>query len=289
MSMIEMTVESQFLHGNTKCTVLIPDCPRDGDAKTFYSSGKKYKVLWLLHGTYGDNSDWVRRTMLEVFARERQLICVMPSGLNADYTNWPHFAGGFDVYNYILNELMPLVHNWFPASSKREDNFIAGLSMGGWGVMQFMLNSDKFAAGCVMSMAPENYDAMPDPSLGSLGDNVRWQNQIANKGGFDAFKNSDANFWRQILQRHAEGTLPKMYFTIGEEDFLFDLYQVFHEMCSEEGIDFKFEQVPNYGHEWRFWNQALEKAMDFFGLEKDANADAWRGLKSKKNFFTENV
>lgn len=288
MSLVQLDVESLYLHGNTTVSIFLPDCPRDSDAERFYKSGKKYRVLWLLHGTYGDHTDWVRRTMLEVYARERQLICVMPSGLNADYTNWSDFADGYDMWNYFLKELMPMIQNWFPASDKKEDNFIAGLSMGGMGALKYLLNNpDRFSAGCIMSWVPLNFDAMQSSADYPFGsDNPRFRNQIKNRGGFENFKNSDENSWRQIIQQHQAGTLPKMFFTMGAEDFLSQCYKDFYNMCQENQIDIRFEMVPGLGHEWRFWNQALEKAMDFFGIEKDANANAWRGLKSEKNFFT---
>lgn len=286
MAMVDLTLESIYLQGCTQVSVFLPDCPRDTKPSEFYSSGKKYKVLWLLHGTYGDHTDFVRRTMLEVYARERQLICVMPSGLNSDYINWSGFAGGYDMWNYLLEELMPMIQNWFPASDKKEDNFITGLSMGGMGAMKYLLNNtDKFAAGCIMSFAPINYDAMDENDPG-LFSGARGKNQISNQGGFEAFKNSNENSWRQILQLHEKGELPPMLFTIGEEDFLYDQYYLpFKKMCEEKRIPVAFDSVPGYGHEWRFWDQALEKAMDFFGVAKDGNADAWRGLKGERNFF----
>ena len=91
--------------------------------------GKKYPVLWLLHGTFGDYTDWWRKSSIERYATARDLIVVMPSGLNSNYLNWPGFGTGYRAWDYHFDELMPLVHNWYPASSKREDNYIAGLSM----------------------------------------------------------------------------------------------------------------------------------------------------------------
>ncbi len=291
MSLLQLDMESLYLHGNTTVSVLLPDCPRDADAEKFYKSGKKYKVLWLLHGTYGDHTDWVRRSMLEVYARERQLICVMPSGLNADYTNWPNFADGYDMWNFLLKELMPMIQNWFPASDSKEDNYIAGLSMGGMGALKYLLNNpDRFAAGCIMSWAPLNLDAMQSPDDYPFGaDNSRFRNQIDNQGGFENLKNSGENSWRQIIQMHENGTLPRMYFTIGTEDFLSRYFENFHDMCQKNQIKIQFEVVPGFGHEWRFWDQALEKAMDFFGIPKDSNANAWRGLKTEKNFFVKEI
>ena len=120
MALVTFDFESQYLGNNSMVGVILPDKPRGVTPAEFYGSGKKYKVLWLLHGTFGDYSDWIRKSMIELYACEHDLIVVMPSALNSNYANWPSFGLGFNMYDYIFDELMPVIHNWFPASDKRE-------------------------------------------------------------------------------------------------------------------------------------------------------------------------
>ena len=151
MALVQMNFESRYLNNNHEISIILPDMPRDKTPAEFYGSGRKYKVLWLLHGTFGDHSDWIRKSNIELYACEKDLIVVMPSGLNANYANWEHFSIGYNMYDYLTEELMPLIYNWFPASDKREDNFIAGLSMGGSGTLVYALNHpEKFAAAAVL-------------------------------------------------------------------------------------------------------------------------------------------
>ena len=75
---------------------------------------KKYKVLWLLHGTYGDYSDWVRKTNVELYAYQRKIAVVMPSASNSNYADWDCFALGYKVYSYFTEELMPMIYASFP-------------------------------------------------------------------------------------------------------------------------------------------------------------------------------
>ena len=131
MALATLNFESQFLNGNTTVSIILPDKTRDVSPDAFYGSGQKYPVLWLLHGTFGDHSDWVRKSMVEIYAREQDLVVVMPSALNSDYSNWDQCMMGYGMFDYLTQELMPVVYNWFPVSDRREDNFIAGLSMGG--------------------------------------------------------------------------------------------------------------------------------------------------------------
>ncbi len=286
MALIDLNFESQYLGGNTEVSIFMPDRSRAVDNKDFFQSGKKYKVLWLLHGTHGDHTDWLRKSKVEVYSRERELIVVMPSALNSNYGDWPGFATGFDMFRMITEELVPLVHNWLPASDKPEDNFVAGLSMGGGGALKFALNCPEiFGAGAVLSYAPMDLDSLSDEEMFTRamgGDTARLMNGVNNAGGIQAYKDSMENSWRQVIALHEAGKLPKLYFCIGTEDFLYDYYTAFKAMCQEKNMNIKFEEEPGMGHEWRFWDPYIEKAMDFFGTEKVPHADEWRGLKGRK-------
>ena len=97
MSLINLNFESRYLCNNTEVSIILPNLPGKETPKDFYGSGKKYPVLWLLHGTFGDHSDWVRKSNIELYACERNVIVVMPSGMNADYANWPTFSTGYNM------------------------------------------------------------------------------------------------------------------------------------------------------------------------------------------------
>lgn len=181
MSVLTYHFESQYLKGNQEVTVILPDKPGNLSPAQFYQSGKRYKVLWLLHGTFGDATDWLRRTNIELYACEKDLVVVMPSALNSNYSNWDGFMMGFHMYDYLTEELMPLIYGWFPVSDRREDNFIAGLSMGGRGAIKYAVNHpDRFAAAAVLSAAPLDFSRIrpghPCPLLNSE-DRSRWRSR----------------------------------------------------------------------------------------------------------------
>ena len=63
MALVQLNFQSSYLFGNTNVNLILPDLPRGAAPKDFYRE-KKYPVLWLLHGTFGDATDWVRKTIL---------------------------------------------------------------------------------------------------------------------------------------------------------------------------------------------------------------------------------
>ena len=53
MALVQMNFESEYLQSNHEISVILPDKPRSLTPAQFYGSGKKYPVVWLLHGTFG--------------------------------------------------------------------------------------------------------------------------------------------------------------------------------------------------------------------------------------------
>lgn len=290
MALITLDFESQYMGSNQNVNIIVPDKPRELTPKQFYESGKKYKVLWLLHGTFGGYSDWIRRSNIETYACEKNLIVVMAGIGNADYENWNNFTLGLDSESYFIKELMPLVYNWLPASSAREDNYIAGLSMGGKGTLKFALKyPELFDAAAVLSYIPsemdshaeeyqELFDRSPEEIYHNTNDVMhsmqRQYNVMHNCGSVENYLNSDYNAWR-ILKQCDHSKLPRLLFACGTDDVLFaSQIEPFKQYLKEIGLDVEWTLGPG-NHEWRVWERDIQIAIDFFGLNEDKQGNAF--------------
>ena len=61
-------------------------------------------------------------------------------------------ASGLNYGTFLLEELPEIARSFFPLSPHRKDNFIAGLSMGGYGAFLMALSqSEKYAAAASLS------------------------------------------------------------------------------------------------------------------------------------------
>ena len=275
MSLLRFNFQSDCLGNNTEVSVILPDKRPGQEPKDFYGSGKKYKVLWLLHGTFGDHTDWLRKSNIELYASERDLAVVMPSGMNSNYVNWPSFATGYRAWDFLFDELMPLIYGWLPISDKREDNFIAGLSMGGNGAMQYAVgHPEKFAGAASLSNAPSDlrqmkaagYDGNAEGEAVKLF-NKRVQNAVDNFGGLENYVNSVVNVWDKLPGLIKDGNLPKLYFCCGMEDkLIWNKYVQFKAYAEKIGLPAAFEEFEGYTHEWRFWDLTIQRALDYFGI-----------------------
>ncbi|SDN42169.1 S-formylglutathione hydrolase FrmB [Actinomyces ruminicola] len=270
MALLTMNFESSYLRANQEFTMILPDRPQAEEPADYYEQTRDLKVLWLLHGTFGDHSDWVRKTNIERYAVDKGIAVVMPSGQNSNFSNWSGAMLGYDAYDYLIKELMPLVWNWFPVSRRREDNFIAGLSMGGRATIKFAVNHPElFIAAAVLSATPKNFDLLTEEYLAS--DDIfarRLASMADNAGGLEAFKTSEENVWQIINEKAASGVLPRLRFhTGGDDDYILPDLMTFKEHAEKIGLEAEFIVTAGYGHEWDFWDRAIREALEFFELE----------------------
>ncbi|WP_256083766.1 alpha/beta hydrolase, partial [Staphylococcus aureus] len=95
-----------------------------------------------------DETTYMRYTSIERYANEHKLAVIMP---NVNHSAYANMAYGHSYYDYIL-EVYDYVNQIFPLSKKRDDNFIAGHSMGGYGTIKFALTQgDQFAKAVPLS------------------------------------------------------------------------------------------------------------------------------------------
>lgn len=204
----------------------------------------KYPVLYLLHGYGNNHATWTGYSNVELYAEERQIAVVMLSAENKAYLDC---GGDDDYFDFIENELQEFITNMFPVSTKPEDTYIAGLSMGGYGSLcHGLTNPHKYAA------------------IGSFSGAVNGMNRD--------LKPLD------ILKKDIEEgkKLPPMYIAIGEEDFLFEATLQFKAELDKLGVNYTYEQLPNFTHEWRFWDMQVEKYLDWI-----PRTDHYAGKKRK--------
>jgi len=213
---------------------------------------KPFKTLYLLHGFLGNYTDWVSGTRIQRWAEERNLAVVMPSGDNAFYVDRP--ATGNCYGQFIGEELVEITRRMFPLSRKREDTFIGGLSMGGFGAMRNGLELLD-PVGSALSVTDR---AFQEGLFGNLQEAV----------------NSDKNPIWLAKELAASKNLPDIYIACGTEDHLITHSRNFRDLLLKNGFSVTYEEGPG-GHEWDFWDTYIKKALDWLPLD-----DASQGINS---------
>lgn len=283
MALIKMNFLSKMLGMQTNVTVLLPTFSfadiMDG-RRNFYEKGMQYQVLWLLHGASGDDSDYVNFTNIVRYADSHKLAVVMPADFNQGYTDDPQ---GAKYFSYVVDELPQVLGALFPLSGEREDNFIAGLSMGAHGAMKAaILRPEQYAAALIMSGAARNpnFAGIFDPGsadvahCGSFGaakaptnckthqPETNFQAHSKPKPGGEEIRGAEEDVYHRAVQNIAEDRpRPEFFFTCGEKDFALERAQYAARFLEENGYTVHKDWVPGYAHEWDFWDLSLKKAI----------------------------
>ena len=244
MSLIEMHVFSEALNKSTCVNVILP-MPRRAELPP-----EGLPVLTLLHGMGDDSTMWLRRTNVERYALERGIAVVMPDGGLSCYHN---MLRGGRYRDYILDELPGLLRSMLPLSARREDSFIAGCSMGGFGALKLgMARPEQYAAiGCFSAAHMEYRPEHP-----------RNQAMLARVYG-ETLDACDAQIEADILAVNAGSRSIRLWHACGDEDVLRAnalKSRDFFETLPEGAIEYSFMTLPGR-HDWALWDAMLAEFM----------------------------
>jgi S-formylglutathione hydrolase FrmB len=123
---VDLTIRSRALGTTAKVRLLTPD------AWAAHKTGRRWPVLYLLHGCCDNYDSWTRSTDVEDLPALRHVLVVMPEGGAVGfYSDW---RDGPAWETFHLVELRRILERDYGAGTPRA---IAGLSMGGLGAMDY--------------------------------------------------------------------------------------------------------------------------------------------------------
>lgn len=267
MALMEVNFFSKALMRPVTMNVILPV------DKVFFGEeteeeNKPFKTLYLLHGVMGNYTDWVTGTCIKRWAEEKNLAVVMPSGANMFYMDHPNANENYS--EFIGKELVKITRRMFPLSHKKEDTFIAGLSMGGYGAIRNGLKyHDTFGyiAGLSSAMILEKWGQQMTVLLCSLRKKVFWRVYLEIYPGSKTVRSIRNGLPKNMKKDGIP--FPHMYLACGLDDPLLPPNRKFRDTMQKLGVDVTYEEGPG-AHEWDFWNCYIKKVLDWLPLDKDS-------------------
>jgi putative tributyrin esterase len=168
-------------------------------------------------------------------------------------------AYGGKYWQFISEEVPTLVRDLFSLSAKREDNFVAGLSMGGYGAFKMALtHPDRFAAAASLSGA---LDIRAVVSPRSEPNNKAWLTEMRTVFGDLSKVPGSKHDLMTLAKKVARGTVkPRLYQCCGTEDFLYTDNVNFRDVVSKFSIDLTYEEGPGE-HNWAYWDKMIQNVL----------------------------
>ena len=254
MALVRCDFFSEVLELGTSMTVLLPQA---GEAQIGVATGSTareegFPLLYLLHGLSDDSSAWQRYTSIERYAAPLGLAVVMPQVQRSFYADEAH---GGRYWTFLSEELPSVVESFFRVSRRREDTFVAGLSMGGYGALKWALREpERFAAAASLS------GALDVVALQREGDRAELFERVLDGGispGDDLFA---------LLEAADVDTLPSISVGCGTEDPLLAANERFVAACREHDVDLDAGFGPG-AHDWGYWDTQIQAVLDWLPLK----------------------
>lgn len=240
MAHLRCDFRSESVDMNTSMTVVLPEGIKLSTVP----------VVYLLHGLADNCTGWSRYTSVERYARNYGAALVIPEVQRSFYADMDE---GIRYFSFIHDELPEICRNFFGFSSARENNYLAGLSMGGYGALKCAFNTpERYAAVAVFSAVAD---------IAEYVSGVSEERQREFKAIFgEALGIPENSDLLALAERAPLKQLPRLYMACGEQDALFAANVRLSSMLEEKGADICFEHWPGE-HNWEFWDSAVCRAL----------------------------
>ena len=265
----------------------------------YETSGKRYPVVYVLHGLGGNEDNWLERGRIAEAADAIGLeaILIMPDGDASFYANAatpadrarclrtpPPFSPEVDretycvehgrYEDYIVRDLIGHVDATYRTIASREGRGIGGLSMGGFGALQLaMRHPDVFASAASHSGVDALLYAGPHPYVAGevtlVEDVSSWGSRAEPIGAHvRAIFGKDLANWKAhdpaaLAQSLSDGDLA-IYLDCGTEDvfLLHDGAQYLHDVLTDRGVRHAWYLGPGQ-HDFAFWADRIDDSLRF--------------------------
>ncbi len=267
MSFINVDFYSESLRRVVPFSVIMPN---DG-MKEMIAGNEHYdrpmKTLFLLHGYSANQQAWVHFSPIVDFANRFNIAVVLPAGDNSFYVDGQGIGNAYCTY--VGKELVEYVGKIFNISTKYEDLFIEGLSMGGFGAIYVGLkynNTFSKIAALSSALIIHNIKGMKADFVDGIADYGYYTSIF---GDLDKVAESDKNpetVVKNIIKNNEK--MPELFMACGTEDFLIEENRIFNKFLVENNVEHVYYESKGI-HDFVFWNEYLEISIKWFlGLDK---------------------
>jgi S-formylglutathione hydrolase FrmB len=267
----QLTLSTPALKAPTGVRILLP---------AGYGQGtSRYPVLYLLHGAFGNDTDWTTVGDAEAITTDLPLIVVMPDGGQGGwYTDWLNRgAGGPPEWEtFHIRELIPWIDDHYRTIAAPGERAIAGLSMGGFGALSYAgRHPDLFSWAGSFSGAVDITHNLPVVGVidaealadGGLPDD-QFGDPILNAPNWQAHNpwNLAPNLRGMTLDIDTGNGVPgpldsnKLNFDPVEEQ-VHEMSVALHQRLVDLGIPHTWNDYGPGTHSWPYWQRDLAEAL----------------------------
>jgi len=235
-----------------------------------WQSEERLPLVVFLHGGGGSHMSFERYGAHEFLdaeieaGRVARAVIVLPDGGNGFWENW---ADGTRHYrDWVLNDIVPKVRKDYQTLDCPQHCHLAGISMGGYGVLRFAYFArDQFSSVSAIS-APIFNREQAEKTKNSLLIRLLFPfKRIFGETYTEEFKRSNPyNAW--VLEAEQRAVRIQILWGTQDHDRIIQTNEAFHKRLKENGIDHD-KYVYEGGHKWKYWIPNLDRVLNFLVKE----------------------
>lgn len=241
MALINVSTFSQTLDLNIDFLAILPN-----DLK----KNEEVNVLFLLHGYQGYYKDWVRNSNIERYASKYRLAVIMPSINNSYYNNMEY---GFNYFDFINIELHTIVQSLFNLKMSKNNTFIAGLSMGGYGALKSAFTFPNKYKGVASLSGAVNMESIIEINKAPVRRKI-----MQATFGVEPKVSNEIDLFKLSLNEDVKDL--DIFITCGTEDFLYEDNARFGKHLKANNINAKVI-FDDGNHNWDYWDRNIQLVL----------------------------
>ena len=252
----EVNFFSETLGMRSTMNVLLPQRTLSGGNS---KRTPNFRTLYLLHGYSDDHTAWMRWSSIEKYAEGLNLVVVMPAVHVSFYTDMTY---GGAYWQFVSEEVPAFVRKMYSLSAERKNNFVAGLSMGGYGALKMALtNPERFSAAASLSGAVDLAEVVREKKEDPL--NPAWLVGMRNVfGDLRKVPGGQHDLFTLVGKASRAPVKPRLYQCCGTEDFLYPDNIRFRDAVRKLPLELTYEEGPGE-HNWAYWDKMIQRVLDW--------------------------
>lgn len=216
---------------------------------------KRFPVLYLLHGLYGNYRNYLERLDLQQSLDEWMnavnipVIVVFIDGFNSFYIDQ---VDGMLMESAIVQDLIPWMEEHFPIEAKKKSRAIGGISMGGYGAARLSLKYPELF----------QYTMMISPAVWQVENAVICRELHTFNDGQQNW--SETVYLEQFPQIHGK-TETKFFIITTQKDSVVPVgdVQMFAEKLKGQEVAVEMQIDGLLDHNWDYWKVAVKDACQW--------------------------
>ena len=267
----EVVIDAPSVRRSLRSNIVLP--------LDYDKSGKRYPVLYLLHGYGGNYTGWIQDGV-QNHATERDLIIVVPDSGNSWYANW---AASDDQRknnweDYIIRDVVGYVDSNYRTIARRQGRAIGGLSMGGYGALAIGLRNPEMFCSIASHSGAIGYGRMfrklleKNEPVSPVKPRPDWMSDF-DIPGFGTYlerspkgkivttiEEADALNVFKLVTGLSDDQRPDIYMVCGRGDFLFEANKEFAKHLRDNEITHT-SRVTDGAHTHDYWAREIRYSL----------------------------